>query len=198
MLNIFIRCINLTSICIPNGVTTIGKGVFVDCSKLATVIIPSTITTIGDYAFIRSGLTDMYCYAEQLPEIGNEIFSSYSIQVNATLHVPASSVSAYQAAEQWKDFKEIVALPALDDYRTMVKDGKVWKCGLYGSGNPVQHVEYFYFDGDTIIDGKACKQMMCQQYCSQDASNDAYDSHAGRSSYRWLGHLLALLHSLHA
>ena len=179
----FNQCINLASICIPNGVTSIGKAAFADCSKLATIIIPNTITTIDDYAFKSNGLTDMYCYAEQLPEIGNDIFSSYSIQANATLHVPASSVGAYQTAEQWKDFKEIVALPALDGYRTMVKDGKVWKVGFYGSGNPVQHVEYFYFDGDTIIDGKACKQMMCQQYYNLDASDDAYNSQLSTLSY---------------
>ena len=175
----FNQCINLASICIPNGVTSIGKTAFADCSKLATIILPSTITTIDDYAFIRCGLTDMYCYAEQLPEIGNDIFSSYSIQANATLHVPASSVGAYQTAEQWKDFKEIVALPTMDDYCMMVKDGKVWKTGIYGSGNPVQHVEYFYFDGDTIIDGKACKQMMCQQYYNLDASQHSSLSYVG-------------------
>ena len=60
----------------------------------------------------------------------------------------------------------------MDDYRKMVKDGKVWKTGLYGSGNPVRLIEYFYFDGDTIIDGKTCKQMMCQRYNNLDASDD--------------------------
>lgn len=177
----FNQCINLTSICIPYGVTSIGKVAFADCSKLATIIIPNTITTIGDYAFIRSGLTDMYCYAEQLPEIGSSIFQD--TYYKETLHVPASSVDAYSNAEQWKEFKEIVALSALDDYRTMVKDGKVWKVGFYGSGNPVQQVEYFYFDGDTIIDGKACKQMMCQQYRNLDASDDAYSSQLPSLSY---------------
>ena len=177
----FNQCINLTSICFPNGVTSIGKTAFGQCSKLATVIIPNTITTIDDYAFIRSGLTDMYCYAEQLPEIGSDIFLDTYPQ--ATLHVPASSLDAYRNAEQWKDFKEIVALSAMDDYCMMVKDGMVWKTGIYGSGNPVRHVEYFYFDGDTIIDGKTCKQMMCQQYYRQDASDDAYDSQLSTLSY---------------
>ena len=50
----YYSCINLTDICIPNGVTSIGKYVFSDCSKLATVIIPSTITSIGDYAFLQN------------------------------------------------------------------------------------------------------------------------------------------------
>ena len=177
----FNQCTNLTSISIPNGVTSIGKTAFADCSKLATIIIPYTITTIGDYAFIRSGLSDMYCYAEQLPEIGSSIFQD--TYHKETLHVPASSINAYSNAEQWNDFKEIVALPAQDDYRTMVKDGMVWKTGIYGSGNPVQHVEHFYFDGDTIIDGKTCKQMMCQQYYSLDASDDAYNSQLSTLSY---------------
>ena len=52
-------------------------------------------------------------------------------------------------------------------YRPMVEDSKVWKVGQTGS-NPVQMVEYYYFDGDTIIDGKTCKQMMSQRYVSPD------------------------------
>ena len=115
----FNQCINLTSICIPNGVTSIGRASFGDCSKLATIIIPNTITTIGDGAFIRSGLTDMYCYAEQLPEIGSSIFQNTYLK--ATLHVPASSVDAYSNAEQWKEFPSIVALTDDDPNPTGIK-----------------------------------------------------------------------------
>ena len=108
----FNQCINLTSICIPNSVTSIGNVAFSQCSKLATIIIPNTITTIGDYAFVSSGLTDMYCYAEQLPEIGSSIFQ-YTYH-KATLHVPANSLGAYRNAEQWKEFPNIVALTDSD------------------------------------------------------------------------------------
>ena len=52
-------------------------------------------------------------------------------------------------------------------YRPFVEEGKVWKVGTI-SGNPVQVVDYYYFDGDTIINGKTCKQMMCQRYISPD------------------------------
>ena len=61
-----------------------------------------------------------------------------------------------------------------EPYRPFVEEGKVWKVGTIPTilGNPVQIVDYYYFDGDTIIDGKSCKLMMCQRYVSPDYSND--------------------------
>jgi hypothetical protein len=52
-------------------------------------------------------------------------------------------------------------------YRPFVEEDKVWKVGAV-SGNPVPVVDYYYFDGDTIIGGKTFKQMMCQRYVSPD------------------------------
>ena len=56
-------------------------------------------------------------------------------------------------------------------YRPFIEEGKVWKVGTI-SGNPVQVVDHYYFDGETIIDGKTCRQMMCQRYVSPDFSDD--------------------------
>ena len=69
-----------------------------------------------------------------------------------------------ESAKEWTEEK-------MDDYRPFVEEGKVWKVGTI-SGNPVQIVDYYYFDGDTIIDGKTCKQMMCQRFVSPDYSNE--------------------------
>ena len=59
-------------------------------------------------------------------------------------------------------------------YRPFVEDGKVWKVRNHNSisDNLDNVVDYYYFDGDTIINGKTCKQMMCQRYVSPDYSND--------------------------
>ena len=61
-----------------------------------------------------------------------------------------------------------------NDYRPFVEDGKVWKVGNTQAilDNSVQVVDYYYFDGDTIIGGKTCKQMMCQRFVSPDYSNE--------------------------
>ena len=69
-----------------------------------------------------------------------------------------------------------------DEYRPFVEEGKVWQVGDH-SGNPVQRVEYYYFEGDTIIDGKTCKQMMCQRYVAPDHPDYAIISQLPSLSY---------------
>ena len=173
----------IKNLIIPESVTCIGSYAFAKCYRLLSITIPNGVTSIGHHAFEWcSNLQNIYCNAEQVPETGNNVFANY----DATLHVPATSVSAYQAAEQWKDFKEIVALPEREtDYRPFVEEGKVWQVGAEGSGNPVQIVEYYYFDGDTIIDGKACKQMMCQRFVSPDSPK--YDAYSQQPSLNYVG-----------
>ena len=66
--------------------------------------------------------------------------------------------------------KELLTEPSKPQvaYRPFIEEDKVWKVGDITSGNPAQCVEHFYFDGDTIIGGKACKRMMCQRYVNPD------------------------------
>ena len=42
-------CSRLTSITIPDGVTSIGNFAFKSCSKLTSITIPNSVTSIGDY-----------------------------------------------------------------------------------------------------------------------------------------------------
>ncbi len=42
---------NLTSVVIPDGVTSIGDCAFVMCGSLTSVTIPDSVTSIGDFAF---------------------------------------------------------------------------------------------------------------------------------------------------
>ena len=66
--------------------------------------------SIGEYAFYNcTGLTDLYCYAEKVPTTGSGVFRDAPVS-SATLHVPAASINAYKAADQWKAFGKIVAL----------------------------------------------------------------------------------------
>lgn len=56
--NAFSSCRSITSVKIPNGVTTIGSKAFYECSSLKRITLPSTITDIGDEAFY-------YCWSKK-------------------------------------------------------------------------------------------------------------------------------------
>ena len=57
----FTNCSGLTSIKIPNSVTSIGNSAFQGCSGLTSIEIPNSVTSIGDGAFSRfSGFTITY------------------------------------------------------------------------------------------------------------------------------------------
>ena len=101
------HCTGLTSVTIPNSVTSIGYWAFCDCSGLTSVIIPNPITSIGDEAFRGcSGLTriDAYPNPEKV-SIGEDAFDG--VPKDGTLHMLPKYLSAYRTASQWKDFTNI-------------------------------------------------------------------------------------------
>ena len=55
------------------------------------------------------------------------------------------------------------------DHKHFIEDDKVWKVGITGHilNDRFDMIEYLYFDGDTIIDGKTCKRMMLQEYANE-------------------------------
>ena len=169
--NIYLGGEKVTDLVIPEGVASIGDGAFRGCSSLISVTIPSSINNIGEYAFEQcKGLTNVISHIEEPYEILDNVFEMYNDEpyeryfTSATLYVPNGCKARYESTAGWKRFSKIIE----DDYRPFVEEGKVWKVGVRGTGNPVQLVDYYYFDGDTIINGKTCKQMMCQRFVSPD------------------------------
>ncbi len=63
----FASCKKLTSVTLPSGLTTIKAAAFSDCTKLTSITIPSSVTTMGTRAFEDcTGLT-IYAEAAEAP-----------------------------------------------------------------------------------------------------------------------------------
>ncbi|MCQ2312149.1 MAG: leucine-rich repeat protein [Paludibacteraceae bacterium] len=116
--NSFVSC-SLASVTLPEGLTTIGDQAFQKCESLTSITIPANVTEIGYGAFINcSGLTDFYvAWTTTLPTIGSYLFLDASIGT-ATLHVPAGSLALYQNADQWKCFGTFVEYNPLPNIKT--------------------------------------------------------------------------------
>ena len=119
----FRDCSSLTSIIIPNSVTSISSSAFNSCRGLTSVTIGNGVTSIGENAFVFCrGLKDVYCYALNAPN-ASEAFKYSSISF-ATLHVPRASIDAYRATDPWSSFGTIVPLTYALTY---IVDGEVYK-----------------------------------------------------------------------
>ena len=75
ILKIFYGCSGLTSIEIPNSVTSIGNSAFSGCSGLTSIEIPNSVTSIGGFAFYNcTGLTSI-TIPDGVTSIGTSAFS---------------------------------------------------------------------------------------------------------------------------
>jgi hypothetical protein len=104
---------------IPSSVTTIKDYAFWGCRWLTGIYIPSSVKSINNGAFAYSSYLTSITAANPVPvniTSTDHNFVPVFHDINkaiCTLYVPAGSKSAYQAAEEWKDFINIVEDPKL-------------------------------------------------------------------------------------
>ena len=88
------------------GLAVIGDAAFNDANIAGEMEIPSTVTEIGAYCFSYASITTVICKATTPPALGTGAFTSDT--AGFTIKVPAASVSAYKAADGWKDYASYI------------------------------------------------------------------------------------------
>ena len=84
---VFHHCIGLTNVAIPESVTSIGFYAFEDCWRLTNVTIPESVTSIGSYAFYGcSGLINVFYGGNEEDWAKISVGSDNFALTNATIH----------------------------------------------------------------------------------------------------------------
>ena len=100
----FENCTGLTSITIPNSVTSIGSGAFWGCDGLTSITIPNSVTSIGEKAFIFDNLRIVKSLSNTPPQCNDNTFGENPA---ALLMVPKGSMMSYMIADGWRHFTKI-------------------------------------------------------------------------------------------
>ena len=99
----FLNCTSLTSITIGKRVTSIGYEAFYCCTSLTSITIPDSVTSIGSHAFSGcTSLKEVYCKPTTPPSVWGYMFDYNA--VGRKIYVPTESVEAYKSAQYWSDY----------------------------------------------------------------------------------------------
>ncbi len=125
----FYGCNKLTSIVLPNTVTSIGRYVFIECTALESIVFSNTLESINYGSFMNCGqinsidfpaslqhfycdifngcpsMTSMTCRATTPPNVFGPT-EGLSNQVIQEIKVPQASVDAYKTAQVWNIFAD--------------------------------------------------------------------------------------------
>ena len=84
---------SITSITLPNDLTSIGNGAFYGCTNLALSSLPNTVTAIGDYAFRDCYQITLTSLPNGVTYIGEYAFSACSNLALSSLPSGITSIS---------------------------------------------------------------------------------------------------------
>ncbi len=92
------------------AVTDIQNAAFQNCSNITSVDIPNTVTTIGSSAFAYcTKLKSIRCYSESVPQTANTAFDN--VPSDMQIQVPEQSKGLYREASPWNKYTIIKIYP---------------------------------------------------------------------------------------
>ncbi len=97
---------NITSVSLPEGLTTIGNHAFRNFTSLTSIDIPSTVTIIGEGSFMASHITSITLH-EGLETIGTDAFN-LCVYITGKVEIPASVTSIGAEAFAYTRIEHVV------------------------------------------------------------------------------------------
>ena len=91
----FYNCNNLTTITLGNGVTSIGDGAFYGCSSLTSINVPDSVISIGSMAFTDCSNLQNITLSNNLISIGRYAFAECIELSDFTIPNSVTSIESY-------------------------------------------------------------------------------------------------------
>ncbi len=107
----FYDCENLTSITLPNSLTTIGDEAFQYC-RLTSITLPNSVTTIGDHAFYECIRLTSITLPGSLTTIGDDVFSGCNSLTSIDVDVDNQKYSSIDGVLYDKSQMSLICCPA--------------------------------------------------------------------------------------
>lgn len=120
----FFQCVNMSSVHLPSTLTTIGYEAFYECRSLTNVTIPDGVTTIGDGAFCGCSSLTSVTIPDSVTTIESWAFSYCNSLMSVTTGngVTAIGEGVFSNCEDLAEFKGKFAA---DGGRCLIKDDAI-------------------------------------------------------------------------
>ena len=153
----FFECSSLTSITIPNSVTSIGSGAFSSCSSLTSLTIPNSVTSIGEMAFAWCSALTSIILPDSITSIGAEAFWYCSSLTSLTLPNSVKSIR-FNAFYACNKLKKVI----IGDKTYEIQEVTNGKCKAYKAFNANLTCRGFQYEEGNIYEiedePKLCEQ----------------------------------------
>ncbi|MEE0923689.1 MAG: leucine-rich repeat domain-containing protein [Paludibacteraceae bacterium] len=166
----FYLCKSLTSITIPNSVTSIGYYAFYACSSLTSVTIPNRVTSIGESTFSRCSSLTSITIPNSVKSIGRWAFGDCSALTSVTIGSGVTRIyekafyntGIYNDESNWKNGvlyidscliaakTDISGAYTIKDNTRLIAEYAFYDCSSLNSvtiPNSVTSIEKYTFDG---------------------------------------------------
>ena len=135
----FNGCSSLTSVTIPNSVTSIDSHAFFGCSSLTSISIPDSVTSIGYAAFRGCSSLTSVTIPNSVTSIGDEAFYGCSSLTSITIPDSVTSIG-------YKAFNGCSSLTGV-----YITDIAAW-CKISFGSNPLYNAKKLYLNGALVTE----------------------------------------------